>query len=99
MDWKKSNFLITIKSGDEIVRKKVSGIVASSEEFPLGIYKTDSKDWIVTDISTGYQIKMENTQKAAKFWVEKNLDSIEKILAKPEHEKHIQKIEKYRIVE
>lgn len=97
MNWEKGNFLITVNEDNKVFRRFVSGIVTKIEDFGIGIHKAGG--WVVTDISTGYQIRMCETQKQAKAWVEENCDKINKMLSKPEHAKHVDIVSGYSVEE
>ena len=64
MNWEKGNFLITTNENGDMVRHNVAGVISSVGKFDIGIHKAGG--WVVTDISTGYQIRMCETQKQAK---------------------------------
>lgn len=97
MNWEKGNFLITANENGDMVRHNVTGITSSVGKFDIGIHKAGG--WVVTDISTGYQIRMCETQKQAKSWVEENQEMILKMLSKPQHENHVEQVSLYPVIE
>lgn len=97
MTWKKGQFLITIYDGDEKVRQTVNGITSNTGTIAVGIHKAESKDWIVTDIATGYMIHISDTQKQAKEWTEENAPVIEEILNTEKHDRLIEEVRRCKI--
>lgn len=99
MDWKKEHFLIAERNDDdEVIRVYVKGITTTFQNAKVGIYKReDTKDWIITDVSTGYMMQVAKTQKAAKTWVETYQGIILEIINQPHHKKHVEEMSKCRI--
>ena len=96
MTWKKAEYLVACSDETGKYRKPVKGMTTIVDGYTVGVHKMDGV-WIVTDVSTGYLMHVEYTQKEAKQWTEENSYVFKEIFSGEKHAKVVEEVEGWNV--